>query len=127
MTQLQEAPLDTTSDSRKKCNKNLADRLQKLGIKDKELRKRLLDDTVKCIQEAFTKVQQAAQNVSVRVGQALVGWPPEASRSDAHIRKLRCDLKDSFPGDSRVVGCIILALSTLLTVLTDTSALPPAN
>lgn len=75
---------------------------------------------VLCTKVNAAKVQQAAYEVVLTVGKALIRWQPEDP--GAAIKELVSQLTAGFTGGSYLVSCTILALSTALYEFKGTSA-----
>lgn len=86
--------------------------LENLGIEHKEFAMKVLREAVLCIKVNAAKVRQAAYDVVLCVGRALIRWQPEDS--GAAVQELVSTLTAGLIGGPYVVSCTILALSTVL-------------
>uniref|UniRef100_A0A023GCH0 Hipothetical protein n=1 Tax=Amblyomma triste TaxID=251400 RepID=A0A023GCH0_AMBTT len=83
-----------------------------LSVKHKSFALTALREAVLCIKVNAAKVRQAAHEIVIGVGKALVRWQPEDP--DAAVTELVSQLTAGFTGGSYLVGCTILALATAL-------------
>ncbi|XP_075532514.1 RRP12-like protein [Dermacentor variabilis] len=86
--------------------------LGNLSIDHKSFAWTALHEAVLCTKVNAAKVRQAAYEVVLTVGKALIRWQPEDP--GAAIKELVSQLTAGFTGGSYLVSCTILALSTAL-------------
>ncbi|KAK8775267.1 hypothetical protein V5799_031383 [Amblyomma americanum] len=83
-----------------------------LSVQHKSFALTALREAVLCIKVNASKVRQAAYEIVIAVGKALIRWQPEDP--DAAVKELVLQLTAGFTGGSYLVSCTILALATAL-------------